>query len=226
MRGILCTTMSFIPLVLAAQQTEVDPLPEVSEISVDLDTRPAEISPEDLNEFATLPDQRRKMIETALTVLRDSPWLPYTIAGSEPNAGGFDCSGAIFFILSKIGIEAPRSSEAQFEWLKSNSRLHTVSPGTTEQTSPEFAKLKPGDLVFWAVSAATPEEPNAVRIHHVAMYLGTEKKDKRPVMINATDGRSYRGQKANGYGVYDFSIPKAESPSKIAGYGTPPGISE
>lgn len=58
----------------------------------------------------------------------------------------------------------------------------------------------------------------------VALYLGTEKKDGRPVMINSTDGRSYRGQKANGYGVCDFRLPKAQSPSRLVGYGTPPGI--
>jgi hypothetical protein len=43
-------------------------------------------------------------------------------------------------------------------------------------------------------------------------------------MINSTDGCTYRGQKSNGYGVYDFQIPKSESPSKLVGYGTPPGI--
>ena len=33
------------------------------------------------------------------------------------------------------------------------------------------------------------------------MYLGREKRDGLQVMANATDGRSYRGTKANGYGI-------------------------
>ena len=45
-------------------------------------------------------------------------------------------------------------------------------------------------------------------------------------MINATDGRSYRGTKANGYGVYDFKMPAEDAKAKLVGYGTPPGMEE
>jgi len=76
--------------------------------------------------------------------------------------------------------------------------------------------------LFWAKTGPG----GAVRVHHVALYLGTEKKDGRPVMIGSTDSRSYRGQKANGYGVHDFRVPKAGSESKLIGYGTPPGLEE
>jgi len=43
-------------------------------------------------------------------------------------------------------------------------------------------------------------------------------------MIGSTDGRFYRGQKANGYGVHDFRVPRKDSASKLTGYGTPPGL--
>lgn len=43
-------------------------------------------------------------------------------------------------------------------------------------------------------------------------------------MINSTDGRSYRGVEANGYGVYDFRMLKAGGRSVFTGYGRPPGI--
>jgi hypothetical protein len=51
-------------------------------------------------------------------------------------------------------------------------------------------------------------------------------KDGRPVMINSTDGRSYRGTPANGYGVYDFRLPQAGAKVAFMGYGTPLGIAE
>ena len=56
------------------------------------------------------------------------------------------------------------------------------------------------------------------------MCLGREKSDGWRVMINSTDGRSYRGTKANGYGVYDFSMPREGAATKLVGYGPPPGI--
>lgn len=201
------------------------PLPDET-MSLEMSERPAEITSSDLKDFDDLPDARQHLIEAALAVLKDNPWMPYIMAGAEPETGGFDCSGAVYFVLNKVGIEPPRSSAGQYEWLKSNGRLRLVPADVTEKSDPAFAKLKPGDLIFWSVAAATPEEPDAFRVHHVAIYLGLEKKDGRPVIINATDGRSYRGQRANGYGVYDFVVPKAESKSKIAGYGTPPGLPE
>jgi cell wall-associated NlpC family hydrolase len=83
--------------------------------------------------------------------------------------------------------------------------------------------LKPGDLLFWS-GTYEPTDGRKANITHVAIYLGREGKDKRPVMINATDGRSYRGKQANGYGVYDFYLPKEGSKSIFVGFGTPPGI--
>lgn len=186
----------------------------------DIKTRPARIESGDLAEFAALPVERRELIGKALAVAWDSPWLPYLAGGADPVDGGFDCSGAIFFVMRKAGLDPPRSSGAQMEWLCKNGRLHVVAADARDLKHPSFAALKPGDLLFWAVGAPG----GAARVHHVAMYLGTEKKDGRPVMIGSTDGRSYRGQKANGYGVQDFRVPKKESESKLTGYGTPPGL--
>ena len=101
-----------------------------------------------------------------------------------------------------------------------NGRLHVVAADAINPDHLSFAGLKPGDLVFWAMSACGL----AVHVHHVAMNPGTEKTDGRPVMIGSTDGRSYRGQRTNGYGVHDFRVPNAESRSKLIGYGTPPGL--
>jgi peptidoglycan DL-endopeptidase CwlO len=179
--------------------------------------KPALIASTDLKDFDSLPADRKKLIETALAVARDSPWLPYTDQGADPAKGGFDCSGAMYFVMRKTGLEPPRASGGQFQWLKENKRLSEVPADAGTLDHPSLKKLQPADLLFWG-------HPETGRISHVAMYLGMEKKDGLAVMINSTDGRSYRGVQANGYGVYDFRIPKVGSKSTFMGYGTPPGI--
>jgi hypothetical protein len=189
-------------------------------VVLDLKTRPARIDAGELAGFDSLPAARRQLIRTALAVAWESPWLPYLAGGADPTSGGFDCSGATYFVMRKAGLSPPRSSGGQMEWLRANDRLHVVSDEARHPAHSTFNNLKPGDLLFWAV--AGPEA--AQRVHHVAMYLGEEKKDGRPVIIGSTDGRAYRGQAANGYGVHDFKVPGPESASKLVGYGTPPGI--
>jgi hypothetical protein len=108
------------------------------------------------------------------------------------------------------------------DWIAKSGGLHRVPENARDLTHESWAALKPGDLLFWARMGTDGK----LRVHHVAMYLGTEKKDGRPVMIGSTDGRSYRGQVANGYGVHDFRIPAKDSISMLIAYGPPPGIRE
>jgi hypothetical protein len=206
--------LGFLP---RGESQSADPDPGAT---LDVDTRPARITVDELDGFESLPDARRRLIGAALAVAWESPWLPYLAAGSSPEDGGFDCSGATYFVMRKAGLVPARSSGAQMEWLKQHGKLRRVAAEARDREHPSFIDLKPGDLLFWAV----PKSGGAFRVHHVAMYLGTEKKDGRPVMIGSTDGRSYRGQKANGYGLQDFRLPRAESPSRLIGYGTPPGL--
>lgn len=186
---------------------------------------PAVIAATDLLDFDTLPEDRRKLIEGAIRVAKESPWLPYKFGGSSPADGGFDCSGAMYFVMNKAGLKPPRTSADQYLWVKEAGGLHETSGTALTLEHPSLAALKPGDLLFWEGTYA-PSDGRPVNITHVAIYLGREKKDKRPVMINATDGRSYRGKQANGYGVYDFYLPKEGGRARFAGYGTPPGIAE
>lgn len=187
--------------------------------------RPAVISTSDLLDYEQLPEDRRKLIAGAISVAQESPWLPYKFGGSSPKDGGFDCSGAMHFVMNKAGLKPPRTSADQYLWVKEAKHLHETPASPLTFEHPSLADLKPGDLLFWSGTYA-PSDGRNVNITHVAIYLGREKKDKRPVMINATDGRSYRGKQANGYGVYDFYLPKEGSKAKFAGYGTPPGITE
>ncbi len=187
--------------------------------------RPALIATESLREFDTLPDDRKNLIREAIAVAEDSPWLPYLFGGSSPADGGFDCSGAMYFVMTEAGLEPPRTSANQYLWLKEKDRLTEISPGVKTLDDPDLKDLQPGDLLFWG-GTYTPGDGRAINITHVAMYLGHEKKDGNAVMINATDGRSYRGTKANGYGVYDFRLPREGGRAVFMGYGTPPGIAE
>jgi hypothetical protein len=131
----------------------------------------------------------------------------------------------MYFVLRKAGLEPPRTAAAQLRWLKSNQRLHEVPRDAVDVEHPSFKKLRPGDLLFWGTPGSA-EDGAEVNVTHVAMYLGAERRDGHPVMINSTDGRSYRGTKANGYGVYDFRLPRAGAKVAFIGYGTPPGIAE
>ena len=83
-----------------------------------------------------------------------------------------------------------------------------------------YRKLKPGDLIFWAADVADSDKAPAVS--HVQIYLGKEKSDGLPVMVGSSEGRSYRGQKRNGYGIVDFHVPKVGGKTRIVGFGPPP----
>jgi len=181
------------------------------------------ISNEDLRDFETIEESRREMITTALATAVEMDGMPYVYGGNGPKDGGFDCSGAMYYILQKVGLKPPRTSSAQYLWVKDSSQLHLVPNAAKDMEDVSFTGLKPGDLVFWS-GTYVPTDGRTTKITHVAMFLGYEKKDGRPVMINATNGRSYRGKKGNGFGVYDFRVPSSKSKSRIVGYGTPPGL--
>ena len=176
----------------------------------------------DLKGFAELPETRRTLIQTALKAIGEVAGMPYLYGGNGAADGGFDCSGALHHVLRKAGLKPPRTSADQFLWIRKNSKLHPVPSAARDISHESFAALRPGDLLFWT-GTYQPDDARLVKITHVAMFLGYEEKDGRPVMINATNGRSYRGQKVNGYGICDFRVPKADSKSRLVGYGTPPG---
>lgn len=183
----------------------------------------ANVSTKDLRGFDDLPEARRNVISIAFSTAEEMKGLPYKYGGNGAADGGFDCSGAIHYILHKAGLNPPRTSADQFLWVKENSKLHLVANSAEDTEHASFSELKPGDLVFWTGTYA-PTDGRLVQITHVAIFLGFEKKDGHAVMINATDGRSYRGEKGNGFGVYDFRVPREGSRSRLVGYGTPPGL--
>ena len=183
------------------------------------------IASSDLRGFDELSEGRRELIEAALKSGGAVEGMPYKYGGNGAEFGGFDCSGAMYHVLLKAGLKPPRTSSDQYLWVRDHSRLHSVSIEATDTEHASFSHLKPGDLVFWS-GTYEPTDGRLTKITHVAMFLGYEKKDGRAVMINATNGRSYRGTMVDGYGVCDFRVPRKDGKSRMVGYGAPPGLAE
>lgn len=182
--------------------------------------RPANLKTSQLKSYDSYTESQRKLTSTALASVPTGKWLKYKFGGASPSAGGFDCSGAMYYVLRKAGYKPPRTSAQQFVWIRDHGKIHQVSAQVTGLDHSAFKHLKPGDLLFWS-GTYVPTDGRKVKITHVSMYLGQEK-DGRHVMAGATKGRSYRGKRGDGFGVYDFKLPRKGSRSKFVGYGTPP----
>lgn len=166
-----------------------------------------------------LTRDRRALMEPALAFLKSNPAVPYKLGSAD--ATGMDCSGAIFFLLKQAGQEPPRSAHEQYLWMKQLGRL-TVVPATARlEDDPAFSALLPGDLVFYAHDGA--DAPAEIHSSHVHMYLGKEA-DGHAIMIGSSEGRSYRRQKINGFGITDYRVPAAGAKTRIIAYGPPPPL--
>jgi peptidoglycan DL-endopeptidase CwlO len=187
----------------------------------------ATLTPERLREFNDQPHKVQQLIRSALALTEQN--LTYKYGSSDPSAGGMDCSGFIYYVLTQSGLkDVPRDSSEQYAWIRQNSNFHAVL--SRDEKSFEFRELRPGDLMFWSGTYKVNRE---IPISHVMIYLGTEKSTKKRVMVGASDGRSYEGIRRNGVSVFDFKMPSGEpnnsDPDLVArfdGYGTIPGFRE
>lgn len=169
----------------------------------------------ELEDFDRQPEAVRKLIQKALALVRKD--LKYKYGSADPSLGGMDCSGTVYYLLKEQGLkDVPRSSDQMYHWVLDKGQLRAVSASTLE--SPEFAKLKPGDLLFWSGTYATKG------ISHTMIYLGRLKEGGKMVMIGSSEGRRYEGIARNGVSVFDFVLPKAGGGSKFVGYGPVPGL--
>jgi cell wall-associated NlpC family hydrolase len=184
------------------------------------EVRPGVIAKEDLKEYAALTGQRKRIVEEALELAAKDTWLKYRFGSADPESGGLDCSGSVYYVLQQAGIQPPRSSGAQFTWVKKEDALTEVPATATTLDSEIFSKLQPGDLLFWS-GTYEPKDGREVPVSHVQIFLGHEKSSGRPVMAGASEGRTYRDTKRAGYGVFDFKLPRAGSKGVFLGYGLP-----
>ena len=187
----------------------------------------ATIKPEALREFSDQPAEVQGLIRNSLALTEKN--LGYKYGSADPGAGGMDCSGFIYYVLSNAGYkDVPRDSAGQYAWVRKSSAFHSVLSRSGE--SFELNDLKPGDLLFWS---GTYKVDRDIPITHVMIYLGKEKSTGKPVMVGATDGRSYEGVRRYGVSVFDFKMPSGQPnksdpdlTAKFEGYASIPGLRE
>lgn len=178
------------------------------------------IQPGDLVEYETLSEPVRKLIDVSLGFTTRK--LGYRFGSNSPEKKGMDCSGVVQCTLGELGFEElPRSSWDFYQWAKAAGDL-VPTPGVTSIDDPVFAKLRPGDLLFWEGTYET--EDRDPPISHVMIYLGTLKADGKGVMFGASSGRRYRGKTVHGVSVFDWEVPDEDSDSRFVAYGPVPGL--
>ncbi|CAN5393147.1 hypothetical protein BH23VER1_BH23VER1_07450 [soil metagenome] len=180
------------------------------------------LKPGEIEGFEENPDPVKAMLEEALELMGRG--LGYKYGSADPDAGGMDCSGAIYYLLTSQGVEGvPRSSSAMYRWAWENGRMYPVSSSSLKTF--ELSELKPGDLLFWSGTYDIDREPP---ITHVMIYLGEEKGSGRRVMVGASNGRSYKGVAQHGVSVFDFKLPtgkaRAGRTPRFCGYVSVPGL--
>lgn len=182
------------------------------------DTSPASISTNQLIDFNKNPDAVKKTLSFALDLTTKN--LHYQYGSADPKVQGMDCSGTVFYILNSQGVsDVPRSSDLQYLWAKAKGHLYAVT--STDFKSPDFNHIKPGDLLFWS---GTYPIQRATNVTHVMIYLGKNTQGE-PLMVGASDGRTYKGRSIFGVSVFDFQLPEQGSKSKFLGYSCIPTIS-
>ena len=182
----------------------------------------ASLDASDLEQYHDCSPAVQRLIDAALALTRDN--LSYAYGSANPASGGMDCSGTVYYLLRHAGLgEVPRDSLGMYEWVWKTGLFRAVTSAKTD--SFELSELRPGDLMFWTGTYKIDRDPN---VTHVMIYLGTSKLTGRPVMVGASDGRTFNDKPRFGVSVFDFKMPGATSPgregSRFIGYGPIPGL--
>jgi len=115
------------------------------------------------------PTLGQRAAETALLAVG----VPYRWGGSSP-AGGFDCSGLVYWAYGRLGISVPHSSYALYGLGRNVPR----------------SRLKPGDVLFFS------------GLGHVGLYIGRGRMVHAPYSGRTVEivplGRSHYGSRLVG----------------------------
>jgi cell wall-associated NlpC family hydrolase len=192
------------------------------------------VSPDEIADFDKQPEAVRRVLLAGLDLTSRN--LTYAYGSADPAKGGMDCSGTIYYLLKAAGFEdVPRQANEQYAWVRQRSNFYAVLSNKPDGF--ELKEMRPGDLLFWTGTYKIDRDPP---VTHTMIYLGRRKKDGRPLMLGASDGRPYDGQRRNGVSVFDFKLPAAragdhadattaavpERSPDFAGYGPIPGMAE
>jgi cell wall-associated NlpC family hydrolase len=185
---------------------------------------PASIPASQISGYENYPEPVRKMVDTALELTTRN--LDYKYGSADPNSGGMDCSGFVFYVLNQAGLrDVPRDSSQQYVWVRKAGTFRAVN--SRHDDTFELDELTPGDLLFWTGTYSIERDPP---ITHAMIYLGREKGTNQRIMVGASDGRTYKGESRYGVSVFDFKVQRAAktdegrlTPSFI-GYGRVPGL--
>jgi cell wall-associated NlpC family hydrolase len=192
-------------------------------------SRVATLATSDLRDYDSQPAEVKQLLAEALRLTTLD--LSYKYGSCDPDEGGMDCSGTVYYLLTKASLkDVPRDASGMYKWVWTQGHFQAVvssNPGTFE-----LDRLKPGDLLFWTGTYRVDHDPP---ITHVMIYLGINRLTGRRVMVGASEGRRFNGKSEYGVSVFDFTMPSAKqtgasasesSPmeARFVGYGAVPGL--
>ena len=186
----------------------------------------ATIAPNEIDGFDENPESVRKLLGDALELTKRN--LDYSYGSADPSNGGMDCSGFIYYVLRENGVkDVPRDSSGQYVWVRKAGNFRAVLSRDIE--SFELDELEPGDLLFWTGTYSVERDPP---VTHTMIYLGKEKNSGKPIMVGASDGRTYEDEQQFGVSIFDFKIAPSKKATtsgnhpKFVGYARIPGLGE
>jgi peptidoglycan DL-endopeptidase CwlO len=186
----------------------------------------ATIAPDEIEGFDENPEPVRKLLGAALELTKRN--LDYSYGSADPENGGMDCSGFVYYVLRENGLEdVPRDASGQYVWVRKAGNFRAVL--SRDIASFELDELEPGDLLFWTGTYSVEHDPP---VTHTMIYLGKEKKTGQPVMVGASDGRTYEGEQQFGVSVFDFKTAPSKKAAtsgnhpRFVGYARIPGLGE
>ncbi|MEC5126279.1 NlpC/P60 family protein [Verrucomicrobiales bacterium BCK34] len=202
--------------------TAISLFPEDSVPEIDLppeSLKEVDLESSEFNETTEIPSADEDESGPTLSALREEAHklsrrgLTYSFGADNPESGGLDCSGAMQYLLKKIGVEGvPRTSYDQYAWLKKNKTLDDVyGKGASKKL---FKKLSPGDLIFWGGTWKSGH-----RVSHVMLYMGYDPNEDKHWVFGAR-GKSSKGEFGNGVDLFELEPDRG----RLIAHGKIPGL--
>ena len=83
------------------------------------------LSPEAITGFENYPPKVQQLLNSALELTTRN--LDYKYGSADPDNGGMDCSGFVYFVLKQNGVDdVPRDSSEQYIWLRRAGKFEPV----------------------------------------------------------------------------------------------------